>query len=331
MGSKLVIAVTAAIAVLFLIIDLTAHGHFDKARQRDKIIEAVNAAGITTLKDFDVVIDDRTAILKGSVDTDSDRRWVTDVALTVPGFLTIYNDVRNDAIPEEVLARLKAVQDADSTPGEFSYRIGPDGHTVTLDGWVPKDKPELRDQLEQLVRRIPGVRNVINNIGLGQDQVVIDINNILKLGNIYFDYNKWDIRPESIPSVKKIAELLTKRYPQVSMRIEGHTDSTASRKYNQWLSEKRAGAVKAMLVENGVAESRLEAVGFGEDRPISPNDFPEGRANNRRIEFHVSHGEETLVPSADIDKLADTARDREPSTTSEPGTSYRSGGADSKK
>jgi len=322
MGSKLVIAVTAVIAALFIFIDITAHGHFDPARQARMVRERVDAAQIASLTDFNVDVEDRTAILSGKVDSDAEIKQITDLGLQVPGFLTVYNQVKNDSIPEDVLAKLKDVQDADDTRGEFSYRIGPDGHTVTLDGWVPKDKPQLRDELEALVRKIPGVRNVINNIGLGQDQVILDINNILKMGNIYFDYNKYEVRPESLPSVQKIADLLIKRYPDVSLRIEGHTDHTASRKYNQWLSEKRAGAVMDLLVKDGVAADRLEAVGFGEDRPIAPNDTPEQRANNRRIEFHVSHG--NLEPPASIDKLADTAREKEPATTSEPGVHYES-------
>jgi outer membrane protein OmpA-like peptidoglycan-associated protein len=320
MGSKLVIAITAIVAALFIIIDITQHGHFDPAHQQRMVIKRVEAAQVPSLDHFNVDVDDRTAIVSGNVDSDAERKQVTDLVLQVPGFLTVYNDLHNDSIDEQLLAHLKDVEDADDTRGEFSYRIGPEPHTVTLDGWVPKDKPELRDQLEALVRKIPGVRKVINNIGLGQDQVIVDINNILKMGNIYFDYNKYEVRPESLPSVQKIADLLMKRYPDVSLRIEGHTDHTASRKYNQWLSEKRAGAVMDLLVKDGVAADRLEAVGFGEDRPISPNDTPEQRANNRRIEFHVSKG--NLEPPAAVDKLADTAREKEPATTSEPGVHY---------
>lgn len=328
MGSKFIIAITVVIFLLFLFVDVFAHGHFSEDSKRRKMIEKVEAAGIETLKDFDVSVEDRTAVLHGDVDTAEERRHATEEALQVPGLLTVYNDLRVDAIDEELLSLLKKQQDADGTRGEFAYRIGPDPHSVTLDGWVPADKPELKDALEQLVRRMPGVRNVINNIGLGQDQIVIDINSILKLGNIYFDYNKWDIRPESVPSVEKIAKLLmSDRYKDVRMRIEGHTDSTASRKYNQMLSEKRAGAVRDMLVAKGVAADRLESVGKGEDEPISPNLTPEGRANNRRIEFHVIHG--NLVPPEDVDRLAAEAQRKnatEPVTTSEPGVSYRSGG-----
>src|SRR5687768_14140981 len=126
MGSKLVIVITAVVAVLFIIIDITQHGHFDPDHQRRSVIERVEAAGVRSLVGFDVRIDDRTAILSGKVDSDAERRQVTDLALGVPGFLTVYNDVHDDSIPEELLAALKDVQDADDTRGEFSYRIDPD-------------------------------------------------------------------------------------------------------------------------------------------------------------------------------------------------------------
>jgi len=83
--------------------------------------------------------------------------------------------------------------------------------------------------------------------------------------------------------VNAFADFL-KGSPLYKATIVGHTDSTASDAYNQKLSEKRAKKVKAMLIEQGIAESRLKAEGAGEKMPIATNTTKEGRAENRRIE-----------------------------------------------
>jgi len=89
------------------------------------------------------------------------------------------------------------------------------------------------------------------------------------------------------------AAQILKDSPEISVVIEGHTDSIGSETYNQRLSERRAEAVRQYLVERGVAASRLETRGYGESQPIAPNttpegkDNPEGRALNRRAELKV--------------------------------------------
>jgi OOP family OmpA-OmpF porin len=75
----------------------------------------------------------------------------------------------------------------------------------------------------------------------------------------------------------------------MEIEIQGHTDSIASEKYNQWLSEKRANSAKEYFVSKDVNEKRITTRGFGETRPIVSNDTPEGRAKNRRIEIMVTN------------------------------------------
>jgi OmpA-OmpF porin, OOP family len=101
---------------------------------------------------------------------------------------------------------------------------------------------------------------------------------------ILFDTGSDVIKPESLPTLKSILALLNDN-PGVNFVIEGHTDNQGSKAINQPLSEKRAAAVRAWLVNKGIAPTRLRAVGFGDSRPIDSNDTPEGRANNRRVEF----------------------------------------------
>jgi len=90
-----------------------------------------------------------------------------------------------------------------------------------------------------------------------------------------------------LPDLDRTAKLLAER-PELSARIEGHTDSVGSRALNQSLSQQRAEAVMAALVQRGVDAARLTAEGIGPDRPIASNDTPAGRSQNRRVEIYVT-------------------------------------------
>lgn len=101
---------------------------------------------------------------------------------------------------------------------------------------------------------------------------------------ILFDTGSDRIRPESLPTLKAILALLEKD-AALKFSIEGHTDSQGGTGVNQPLSERRAAAVKDWLAGKGIAGDRLRTKGHGDAKPLDKNDSPEGRANNRRVEF----------------------------------------------
>jgi outer membrane protein OmpA-like peptidoglycan-associated protein len=102
---------------------------------------------------------------------------------------------------------------------------------------------------------------------------------------IYFEFNSDRIREESEPTLRQIAEVMT-RHAEWKLGIEGHTDSIASDSYNLDLSQRRAAAVKTALTTRfSVGAQRLTTAGFGESRPKDRNDTLEGRARNRRVEL----------------------------------------------
>ncbi len=118
-------------------------------------------------------------------------------------------------------------------------------------------------------------------------RVIIEKNFIKITEKIFFEFGKAAIQQRSDSLVAEIAETIIAN-PQIKkLRIEGHTDSVGSDVGNLKLSQSRADAVKDALVSKGVAASSLDAVGFGEMRPIDNNDSDDGRAANRRVEFII--------------------------------------------
>lgn len=112
------------------------------------------------------------------------------------------------------------------------------------------------------------------------------IGDIVILKNIYFDFDKASLKTTSEPELQKLYNLLL-QYPNLQIIIYGHTDNKGSNDYNLQLSESRALAVYAWLIQKGIDSQRLDFKGFGELRPISPNDTDTGRQENRRVEFEV--------------------------------------------
>jgi len=105
-----------------------------------------------------------------------------------------------------------------------------------------------------------------------------------KLRRVFFDHDKWDIKPESVDELNKLKSYLSKN-PDLCVRLDAHTDSNGSNDYNKELSRRRAQSVVDYLIDNGIDPTRLSAQGFGEDFPVTTNDTPEGREENRRVEF----------------------------------------------
>ncbi len=104
---------------------------------------------------------------------------------------------------------------------------------------------------------------------------------------VFFRTNKSTIMPVSYPLLDEVADVLVKN-PQISVRVEGHTDDRGSAKLNKKLSQDRADSVRKYLAGRGVSLDRMEAIGYGKDRPIEDNTTEAGRAANRRVEIHIT-------------------------------------------
>lgn len=114
-----------------------------------------------------------------------------------------------------------------------------------------------------------------------EETVTIDL-------NLEFSTNSAELRPEHRQEIQRAVDFL-RQYPTATAVIEGHTDSDGAADYNQQLSERRAIAVLNNLVaQHNIAASRLRAVGYGESKPIAPNDSAQGKQQNRRVSVVVS-------------------------------------------
>jgi outer membrane protein OmpA-like peptidoglycan-associated protein len=114
----------------------------------------------------------------------------------------------------------------------------------------------------------------------------IKIGQSIVLRNIFFDFDKATLRPESKTELDNLIKLMNDN-PNIKIEISGHTDNIGSAAYNQKLSEARAKAVVDYLVEHGIDRSRLSYIGYGFEKPIATNDTEEGRQLNRRVEFKI--------------------------------------------
>jgi OOP family OmpA-OmpF porin len=105
--------------------------------------------------------------------------------------------------------------------------------------------------------------------------------------DVKFDFDKSVVKEESYGDIKNLADFM-KQYPSTSTTVEGHTDSVGTDAYNQKLSERRANAVRDVLVNQyGVEGGRVNSVGYGESKPVADNATDAGRAVNRRVEAEV--------------------------------------------
>ncbi|MEM8980013.1 MAG: OmpA family protein [Pseudomonadota bacterium] len=135
---------------------------------------------------------------------------------------------------------------------------------------LDKQEAELRESLNNET-------SIVNN---GSSLVVTLPQDVL------FAVDSAVLRPDLETDIRTLGASLL-RYPNSAVDVIGHTDNTGDAAYNQGLSQRRADAVRNVLVSSGVSFSRVNAIGAGENTPVATNLTPEGRAKNRRVEFVI--------------------------------------------
>jgi len=127
-----------------------------------------------------------------------------------------------------------------------------------------------------------GYQEVIKDVELKN----VAVGSIIVLKNIFFDFDKATLRPESTNELERLIKLLND-LPTLKIEISSHTDSKGSDSYNMTLSQARSESVVGYLIGHGISKDRLVAQGYGETKPVATNETDEGRQNNRRSEFKI--------------------------------------------
>lgn len=135
----------------------------------------------------------------------------------------------------------------------------------------------MMDKQERELRQIEG----LDVTRVDDDELKVTVRN-----EVLFDYNSTALRSASRSALEEMAEVF-QNYPDTTIVVEGHADSTGSASYNQRLSERRAASVERYLQNLGVRSSRIDAIGYGESQPRASNASASGRQLNRRVEINV--------------------------------------------
>ena len=137
-----------------------------------------------------------------------------------------------------------------------------------------RERAELREKLQQQLNIILETRESARGL-------------IVNMSDVLFDTAKATLKPGAREKLARVAGVLL-AYPGLEITVEGHTDSVGTDKYNQDLSERRAASVRGYLVSQGIPRETIEAMGFGESRPVVTNDTASGRQQNRRVELVIA-------------------------------------------
>jgi outer membrane protein OmpA-like peptidoglycan-associated protein len=146
---------------------------------------------------------------------------------------------------------------------------------------------EMDKQAAEIEQSVPDAK--VERVGEG---IVVEFSSA-----VLFGFDQSDLSAEAMANLDKLVTVLN-TYPDTNIEIQGHTDSKGSEKYNQTLSEKRAGTVSTYLAGIEITAERITTKGLGETMPEYDNETEEGRAQNRRVEFLITANEKMIAEAA---------------------------------
>jgi outer membrane protein OmpA-like peptidoglycan-associated protein len=184
------------------------------------------------------------------------------------------------AVHYEILAKGVEAGVARSSPADGQYRIslpsGNDyGFRASVKGYYPVSEQLNTSDLKEYTE-------IHRDLYL----TPVEVNQAIRLNNVFFDFSKYDLRPESYPELDRLVQFLTEN-PGSEIELRGHTDNVGSDADNLKLSQNRVNSVRSYLTGKGIVATRLAAKGLGKSQPIADNTSDDGRQKNRRVEFVI--------------------------------------------
>ncbi|MEO0296809.1 MAG: OmpA family protein, partial [candidate division WOR-3 bacterium] len=210
-----------------------------------------------TVKEVDVFLSTKWGIVKGKV-------FNAQTMETLSGDIEIYPE-NKDSLIQKIVSPSEGTYEVKLLEGIYLFK-------VKVPNYIP----------QAAYVQVKGGAVLIKDFPMLKEKMVFTFR------NIYFDFNKATIRPESYPILDSISIML-KDNPTIIVEIGGHTDERGSNAYNKKLSQGRADAVRIYFIDkHGIDPSRLIAIGYGEDRPVIRNAKTEDEHQmNRRVEFKI--------------------------------------------
>ena len=206
-----------------------------------------------------VNMDGRNAVLTGSVDSEQRSQEIEAIIASLDGIRTVDNQL------EIVRAEISEPKLVEIETPEPDIILDPE----------PEVEVAIAPEPEELVPA---------------EEVVEEILQTLDLSGITFLFGSEEITEQGTVILDEVVTILNE-HPEFAVVVEGHTDNVGDENINLDLSQRRAISVMNYLINQGIQAERLSAVGYGETNPITSNDTPEGRAENRRIDFEVARRE----------------------------------------
>ena len=190
----------------------------------------------------------------------------------------------NDPVPSEVVFE-------DMETGKVIRRVPAKGDYAYYEAILPMDRKVAfyavaENYLSENQNINTGDYEMEQTISQDLYLVPFEVGESLRLNNIFFDFAKASLRPESHAELNRILPYF-QQFPNLQIELAGHTDAIGSDEANQRLSEDRANSVRSYLLSQGVPAEQIVARGYGEKQPVATNDTDEGRQKNRRVEFVI--------------------------------------------